>query len=263
MGTFIYSYNPKSASAKELAGALGVKRIKHEGSTFKGGPRATVINWGSSSLQDLPLVGTVLNNPEYVQIASNKRLAFSIFANSNVIVPQYSESKEWARDLLNRGSTVVGRKILNGHGGAGIVIFEPEHDDNWDEINDCRLFTMYIPKKEEWRIHCMKDGDGGIYTIGIQRKGLSSEFAGRDDINWKIRNLANGFIFVRNDGVRPHNRVISEALKAIQALNLDFGAVDVIWNEKSAMAYVLEVNTAPGLTGTTVTEYADAFRRII
>jgi D-alanine-D-alanine ligase-like ATP-grasp enzyme len=37
---------------------------------------------------------------------------------------------------------------------------------------------------------------------------------------------------------------------------LDFGAVDVIWNEKQQRAYVLEVNTAPGLEGQTVDDYA-------
>jgi D-alanine-D-alanine ligase-like ATP-grasp enzyme len=40
---------------------------------------------------------------------------------------------------------------------------------------------------------------------------------------------------------------------------LDFGAVDIIYNAKRNECYVLEVNTAPGLEGTTVEKYATKF----
>ena len=36
---------------------------------------------------------------------------------------------------------------------------------------------------------------------------------------------------------------------------LDFGAVDVLWNERQQKAYVCEVNTAPGLEGITLDNY--------
>jgi D-alanine-D-alanine ligase-like ATP-grasp enzyme len=44
---------------------------------------------------------------------------------------------------------------------------------------------------------------------------------------------------------------------------LDFGAVDVIWNEKEDKYYVLEVNTACGLEGTTLDKYVEQFRRYV
>jgi D-alanine-D-alanine ligase-like ATP-grasp enzyme len=44
---------------------------------------------------------------------------------------------------------------------------------------------------------------------------------------------------------------------------LDFGAIDIIYNESRDQAYVLEVNTAPGLTGQTIQSYADAFRHLV
>ncbi|MNY63636.1 hypothetical protein D3C86_2006230 [compost metagenome] len=50
---------------------------------------------------------------------------------------------------------------------------------------------------------------------------------------------------------------------AVNAIGLTFGAVDVIWNEYRHQAYVLEVNTAPGLTGTTLEKYAEAFRGLM
>jgi D-alanine-D-alanine ligase-like ATP-grasp enzyme len=40
---------------------------------------------------------------------------------------------------------------------------------------------------------------------------------------------------------------------------LDFGAVDVIWNAQKEKPYVLEINTAPGLEGQTIADYAAFF----
>jgi glutathione synthase/RimK-type ligase-like ATP-grasp enzyme len=47
------------------------------------------------------------------------------------------------------------------------------------------------------------------------------------------------------------------------ASGLDFGAVDVIWNERQQRAYVLEINSAPGLEGTTIDDYVRYFGRQI
>jgi D-alanine-D-alanine ligase-like ATP-grasp enzyme len=48
------------------------------------------------------------------------------------------------------------------------------------------------------------------------------------------------------------------AIGSVNILGLNFGAVDVIYNEKENKYYVLEVNTAPGLSGTTLEKYVDA-----
>ena len=52
------------------------------------------------------------------------------------------------------------------------------------------------------------------------------------------------------------------AVNAVKALGLDFGAVDIIYNEKENQYYVLEVNTAPGLEGTTLIKYAERFSKL-
>jgi D-alanine-D-alanine ligase-like ATP-grasp enzyme len=54
-----------------------------------------------------------------------------------------------------------------------------------------------------------------------------------------------------------------QALLAIEACGLDFGAVDIIFNERKQTAFVLEVNTAPGLTGQTVAGYVERFKEIL
>ena len=54
----------------------------------------------------------------------------------------------------------------------------------------------------------------------------------------------------------------SLAIDSVAALRLDFGAVDIIWNKRHDRYYTLEVNTAPGLEGTTLERYSNAIRRL-
>jgi hypothetical protein len=60
-------------------------------------------------------------------------------------------------------------------------------------------------------------------------------------------------------GIREIPEVTQLAIKAVQALGLDFGAVDVVFADGKAS--VLEVNSAPGLKGQTLVSYANAVRK--
>ena len=46
----------------------------------------------------------------------------------------------------------------------------------------------------------------------------------------------------------------------METLNLDIGGVDVVYRAGQDAAYVIEVNTAPGIEGTTVEKYAQKLR---
>ena len=155
--------------------------------------------------------------------------------------------------MPKEGSIVFARTLLRASSGRGIVEMLPDHPDTHD--TRAELYVRYVQKKHEYRIHVM---DGNV--IDTQRKALPRELEGREDVNFRIRNLENGFIFTRNDGHVVPDVVCNVAIAAVQALGLNFGAADVIYQERSRRAYVLEVNTAPGLQGTTVTKYAEALR---
>ena len=64
-------------------------------------------------------------------------------------------------------------------------------------------------------------------------------------------------MFCRDDVVRNDTMDLL-AISAVDSLGLDFGAVDIIWNESEDQYYVLEVNTAPGVEGTTLQKYTEA-----
>lgn len=253
----LYAYKEGSQGAKALAQGLGIKRIKHVGSKFKGSQRKLVINWGCSELPPEVMKCRVFNNPAAVKVASNKLHFFSQMYGHNevtpagqphVSIPDYTADKEVVVGWLVEGATVVARQKLQGHSGEGIVIIKPG-----EAIVDAPLYVKYVPKQSEWRIHVL---DGVV--VDIQRKARNREVAD-ENVNWAVRNHANGFVYARNEGVVPPAMVEEQAIIAVQVCGLDFGAVDIIWNEHRKLAYVLEINTAPGLTGSTLDGYVERF----
>lgn len=233
---------------------MGIKKIKVEESKFKGKPEKTVINWGSTKLPPEVLKCNVLNLPDKIALASNKLTFFNrVKQVYPEIIPPFTENVQDAITWLKEGYTIVCRTILNGSGGAGIVLVDKDTEPF--KIPKAPLYVQYVPKKEEYRIHVIKNN-----VIDFQRKVRST----RSDIpvsetNFKIRNLENGFIYQR-ENVNPNESVFDVAKKAIEVSGLDFGAVDVIFGSKSKVPYVLEINTAPGLQGMTIENYAKAFK---
>lgn len=252
----LFAHNKDSRGAAALCNALDIYRIKHRASTYRGASNKWVINWGSSRIPENVATSNIINSPEAVEIASNKLRTFSTWESSSLLGDSYKiafgTTISWARAQLAGGHTVVARTILNGHSGNGIVIMDPEDTETHNVA--APLYVRYIPKKVEFRVHVFFS-----QIIDVQRKGLAEEFQGRTDINWQVRNLANGFIYAREGASIPQHAQ-TMAINAVNALGLDFGAVDIIYNERRGGYYPLEVNTAPGLVGTTVTKYADAIR---
>lgn len=260
MSAFLYSWNPSSEGAAQLAKAISIQRIRHNGSTFKGSPSRTVINWGSRKCPEEVLKCKVLNPPNLIERAANKLSFFQLMDQPDgPRIPPYGTTTDWCVDQLSNKHTICIRATVNGHSGAGLSIISPRHIDL---LTKAPLYTIYVPKQDEYRIHFVNDK-----IIDIQRKALKkTDDAGEPinpkEVNFKIRNLANGFVFIRNDLKTPDD-VLDQATKAYILTELDFGAIDVIWSEKEKKAYVLEINTAPGLCHTTVTNYANAFKEFI
>lgn len=250
---YVFPYKQGSASAKTLARALDTVVIKRENSSWKKGAGKTVINWGSSSLPPHVAGAVVINGPEAVADAANKLSTFNILHEKGVPIPQFTTDKQEAIQWSIKGKEVVVRHKLSGHSGEGVEIIGHEDNlDKWEEI-DAPLYVEYIPKKHEYRTHIVNRK-----IVDVQRKARKADV---ENPNWKIRNHANGFIYAReviDDNVR--NAVGFLGACAVDALCLDFGAVDIIYNEKKDAYYVLEVNTACGLEGSTVDKYADAFK---
>ena len=248
----ILPYRQGSRSARALADAIGGRVLRLQGSQFRVRPDDVVINWGSTVFPELPRYddrARLLNTPSRINTASNKLTFFNLVAGTNpdIIPPFWTD-----RNAIPETSyPIVCRTVLAGHSGDGIVIANTP-----DELVNAPLYVKYIPKQQEYRIHVGKLPNNEHTIISAQRKARREGF---ENPNWQVRNHANGFVFVRGD-INPPEAVFNCAKQALACTGLDFGAVDVIWNDRQQRAYVLEVNTAPGIEGQTVIDYVSFFR---
>lgn len=245
----LYAYKQGSASAKALAEALGIKRIKHEGKKLVFG--GTLINWGASHFKRDMEGFDILNHENAVARASNKLETFKALTAAGVSVPDWTVDQKQAAQWVIDGFDVVVRETLNGHSGEGITIVKATVGEFG--MPRAPLYTKYIPKTQEYRIHVFQ-GD----AFFVQRKARKMDVPD-DQVNWQVRNLAGGFIFANKD-VEVDDVARVEACNAVAALGLDFGAVDIIRGVDKRW-YVLEVNTACGLEGTTLEKYVAKFEQ--
>jgi len=245
----LYPYNQGSASAKALAKALGIKRLKREGKPIK---TDIVLNWGCSS-DNWPRAihcEEIINDPNIIRIATNKLKSFNAL-KGHVSIPEFTESLEEAKKWLAEGLTIVERHKLTGHSGEGVRVVEPRQ-----ELQQAPLYVKYIPKKHEYRIHVFRDK-----AFFVQRKARKNDVPDLR-VDWKVRNLKGGFIYANQD-VDVAEEAKQQAIISIKALGLDFGAVDIIYNELHNKYYVLEVNTACGLAGLTLQKYTEIFKEFV
>lgn len=250
----ILPYKVESNSATNLAQGLttalgaAVRRLyTDERGKFNPKPRNIVVNWGCSSAPARFDGANILNRIDVVKVASNKLSTFEVLAgNPNVRIPEWTTEYDSALEMTN-DSVVVCRTKLNGHSGAGIVLAAREED----VVQNCPLYTRYVKKASEFRVHV---AFGSVIDVQIKRQ--RTEFNG--EVNYAIRNHDNGWVYCRENIEEP-TELRDMAVAAINALGLDFGAVDIIYNKHYNKCFVLEVNTAPGLEGTTVEKYVTAF----
>jgi D-alanine-D-alanine ligase-like ATP-grasp enzyme len=77
-----------------------------------------------------------------------------------------------------------------------------------------------------------------------------------DQRDTKVRNLANGYIFCQQVENEPAG-LRELALKVAGVSPSDFRGVDIGYNERNDELFIIEVNSAPGITGTNIRKYVE------
>lgn len=194
----------------------------------------SVVRWGVSGEDDAP---RVLNPGNAVAKAANKLESLRILQEAGIHVPRFSTNPHDFDD----GGTFLGRRRSHT-GGTDIKVFDAAHT----EAIFSDYFTEFVPSEREFRIHVFRG-----QVLGSQVKKWEGE---GDAPETPIRNHAKGWVFVPFTRSRPNASRIEAATSAVEALGLDFGAVDIL----SERDTVLEVNTAPGLSERFLDLYANA-----
>lgn len=245
----IYPYKGGSNSARELTRLLSedfnVLRIKNENSKYRQRDNHIVINWGNSVLPTWINGGTILNSFYAVSKAVDKLATLMCLLENDIPTVRWTRDINQAKKWQNEGNVVVERHIINGSQGNGIRIVETN-----DVLSECPLYTKHITKAREYRVHVF---NGKV--IDIQQKKRRQGDVFQDGL---VKNLANGWVFCRDNITIPPQEINEVAINAINALGLDFGAVDIL--SKDDKVYVLEINTAMGLQGETLSNYVNAIK---
>lgn len=247
----VFPYKISSNSARILAAGLNTICV-FPNRNYTQHRNHVVINWGNSNIPDWnnPFL-TVLNKYESVANAINKISCFQILDAAGVRVPKYTTNYHESLNFLADNGIIVCRTVVTGRRGAGIVLAKTADD----VVLHAPLYTRHVRHKTEYRVFVVKDK---VIDVVEKRKRR-----GVENINSLIRN-AGDWVFCR-DGIQVPDDVIKQALDAIQALQLDFGAVDVAYRVRDDLAYVLEVNTAPGFESdsTTASSFINAFKELV
>lgn len=174
----------------------------------------------------------------------NKIEQFQRFSVSKTNCPPWTTDPSKVGEL--GGKTCFARTLINSTNGRGIIEFSVENQTP----PRAPLYVAYIPKRAEYRVHVFH---GEVIDIQQKRKKRGFE----EERNTRVRNVDNGYVYCR-DGINPPDGITDLAVSAVNACGYEYGAVDIIYNEKRNQCYVLEVNSRPGLMGTTLDKYVNA-----
>ena len=245
----VFPYKLGSQSAKALSQSLGVKCIK---STYTPRRNEIIINWGrSANVNHYPTFEHDLNPSYAIAIACNKLKTFKKLKETGFThLPIWSDNSYEIYNLWEGypDNNVYCRTNLTGHSGSGIVIATNSY-----ELVDAPLYTIQTKHKYEFRVHVFK---GEVIDVQQKKKQIGVES------NPAIRNHSNGYVYARCDITVP-DIIKSAATEAVSIIGLDFGAVDIGYRERDNKAFVFEINTAPGLVGTTLEVYTNAFNNYL
>lgn len=219
----------------------------------------TVVRFGSTTVPGIKYE-VEINTPEAVRNSASKLRMKNCFSKANVITPEWGELvkvKQATKEGLLTDTLIpfpiVIKHIFGSRGRGNYKIDTLEEYKAWiaGKTITNYIFEKFYNYSREYRLHV--NANGCFYPC---RKMLKNETP--DDKRW-YRNDSNCvWIIEKNPQFqKPGNwqAIIDESVKALKAVGLDFGAVDLRvqgrdkkGKEREAPEFtIIEINSAPGL----------------
>lgn len=239
---FIY-HKSTCVTGKAIAKALGFRSFGKRPVRNVNQDFPVLLRWGSS----YPLnAATEINPWQAITLAAHKYNALKAMKDAGVSTIAFSKN---AADIWNAGYEEVYCRANYGSKGKDIKIIP-----RGNHLHHADLFTGFVEAHREYRIHVVNER-----VIRVQGKYL--DYPEQDKNNGRIRNHANGYRFkTPQKKLKPERE--QDAILAVKALGLDFGAVDMILG-KDNQHYILEVNTGPACSPMTAQVYCAALAELI
>lgn len=289
---YVYYSGPTDDTGTRLADAIGAQhgKTKPTGTTAK-----IVIGWGCKTKDKVNMTShIVLNHPDKIRINRNKYESLNLLKRAGVPIADYVDSAGVLAALSNARSAInlplVGRKKFH-QGGKGFWTCLTKGQVRKAIDQGAEYFQNYLDITDEFRLHVFK---GKVINMQkkVERSNMTSAFkeqhgsrianiAGKNNVSLDkqtmeyvldnlgkreerpdqiIKSNTRGWKFSQiktaKDGLR------AAAINAVEAIGLDFGAVDCCLTEGGS-PYIIEVNTGPGLQGTSFDAYVKVFKDAI
>ncbi len=177
----------------------------------------------------------------------DKLKQYNFFRDNKLNFPEFTESKEEVQNWMKNGcGPVVCRTLLRAKSGKGIVIA-----DIVDQLVDAPVYVAYQKKTNEYRVNLFK-GE----LVCVREKRLKKGYEKPKGRDGRIRSHDNGYVFCEPLEALPQE-AIAMAKAAAKITGSDIVGVDIAFHKPSNYWFLLEVNSAPGMEGKTITQYAD------
>ena len=195
-----------------------------------------VIRWGTREELTTDNTTIVYNQSRAIANATNKKLSRELFIENGVSTPKLMTLNNFEISDL----PIIARPLVHSKGKNFIVLNNySDFESHYHRNNEGWYYSQFINKEREFRVHC---GHGKVLVVMEKSNPANGNLA------WnRAQNDTEPFTYVPWTQLDEQNLkcVVTEALKATQAVGLDMSGVDVMLCGGTAV--VLEVNTAPTL----------------
>lgn len=188
-----------------------------------------VVRWGNRI--EIDTNGSIVyNQSKNINNATNKKVAREIMQRAGVNVPKIVTPE----NITNADLPVICRPHFHAKGKNFITLNSISEFKN--HYSPTRYYySAFIDKVKEFRVHCAHSKILNFLEKPNPKNG---------NIAWNRAQNGEAFENVKWNDYNFNCGI--EAIKAVKALELDFGGVDVLL-DRNGKAWILEINTSPTL----------------
>jgi glutathione synthase/RimK-type ligase-like ATP-grasp enzyme len=227
MKIFIAYSNRSCVTGKALRESLKAKRKR----TDRRARCDLLLRWGNTEEFSNLRKGRELNSIEAVKLATNKLEMLRTLAAAEIPVPLFGTELEGVDTFKDKhGNLYIRNK-------RGVV----RYANDFNPVSDSYYTKPVLYKRREYRVHVFMGKVIGIY----EKVPFDSEPENRPKLF-----KSDTCRFIKSDPAisRVDPAAQEVCIRAVKALGLDFGGVDII-RDKDKNFFICEVNSSPGLNG--------------